>query len=71
MQGIPEQMEHGVDGPYEARISLNSAHSSRVGAVPLCLDARTSDYHALSPFRSNAGVGLALPGTKLSTVLGM
>ena len=73
MHAIPEHSEHGAGGPFEATLSLASHTSERtpMGAVPLCLDTRASDYQVLSPFRSNAGVGLALPGTKLSTTLGM
>ena len=34
--------------------------------VPLMLDPSAADYTALSPFRSGAGVGFALPGATLS-----
>ena len=34
--------------------------------VPLCLDPRSADYRATSPFHSGVSNGLALPGQKLS-----
>lgn len=40
--------------------------SVRGPPVPLMLDPNTLEYTTNSPFRSGAGTGLALPGTKLS-----
>ena len=55
-------------GPIpELRDILPPREPAQYGAVPLCLDKQDPDYKALSPFKSVTGVGLAMPGTALSS----
>jgi hypothetical protein len=55
-------------GPIpELRDMLPPREPAQYGAVPLCLDKQDPDYKALSPFKSVTGVGLAMPGTALSS----
>jgi len=51
-----------------AEESGSAFRATKPSQVPLMLDPNDPSYETMTPFRSGAGTGLALPGTKLSAV---
>lgn len=66
--GAAVETSTGLLGPIpELSDMMGPREPATYGAVPLCLDKRDPDYHALSPFKSKATAAMALPGAMLST----
>lgn len=66
--GVPTRSGMRLIDEQSARL-LSRASETRPSRVPLMLDPTTDEYHYTSPFFSNAGVGFALPGTLMSSLI--